>query len=256
MVADSIDLGFLATAAFIQGAKCLSDAGHPQGVKCLAKEDWPRFRHTNYIALAPEIAKKISLRLECIQRGRSDDWLMYSLIDSNSERIALGEIPPGESVVTSFIPKQSGLYVYEISSGLNLATIRIEGAPWAIVTLERPRLHTVKEIERLYFYVPMGLKDFNIFVNTTITGEGLTIKIFSPAGMAVHEEEVDYERAKRIEIEVPEGADGKAWGLSILQPDSPGLTLDDANLYLGTEVAPYLAKKPEWALLFGRRRYP
>ena len=231
----------------------------------IRQEDWPKFRHTNYIALAGEKGKKISMRLECIQRGRSADWLVYRLIDPNSERIALGpygppvwcgEIPPGESAATSFTPKQSGLYVYEIGSGLNLTTIKIERAPWAIVALERPRLHTVKAIERLYFYVPKGLKRFNIFVNTTATGEGLAIKIFSPADVLVEEEEVDYDGTKRIEIKVPEGADGKAWGLSILKPKAPGLTLDDAQLYLGRELAPYLAKKPEWALSFGRRKHP
>ncbi len=222
----------------------------------IRQEDWPNFRHTNYIAFAGEKGKKISMRLECIQRGRSADWLVYRLIDPNNERIALGEIPPGESAATSFTPKQSGLYVYEIGSGLNLTTIKIERAPWAIVAVERPRLHTVKAIERLYFYVPKGLKRFNIFFNTTATGEGLAIKIFSPADVLVKEEEVGYDSTKRLEIKVPQGTDGKAWGLSILKPKAPDLTLDDVQLYLGRELAPYLAKKPEWALSLGRRKHP
>ena len=57
-------------------------------------------------------------------------------------------------------------------------------------------------------------------------------------------------------IPLPAGADGKAWSLSIFKPKELGMGLDDTEIYLGKDLAPYFAEKPEWAIKFGKRKHP
>jgi hypothetical protein len=117
-------------------------------------------------------------------------------------------------------------------------------------------LKTVRALDRLYFYVPKGAKQFSVHVQASVRGEGLAYEIRDPDGNICSEGEGDFDRCQKVEVKVPPNSDGRAWSLSILKPKAKRIGLDDTEIYLGDGLAPYLAAKAEWAVDFGRRKHP
>ncbi|MFQ5809893.1 MAG: hypothetical protein ACE5JM_09770 [Armatimonadota bacterium] len=217
---------------------------------------WPQFRHTNYVALLAEAGTPIKASLACRHHGTYEDTLVYRLIDSASEEALVGEVLPEELATIELQPKRTGLHVLVLSSGWNVATIELGELPHAIVVKPDAPLQTVRRVERLYFYVPKGLREFSLLVSASVTREGLRFQVLDPEGRVVIDEDGDFDAERKLAATVPAGADGRAWSLAILEPQTPGMGLDDVMLRLDEKLPPYLAKKPEWALAFGKRRHP
>jgi len=217
---------------------------------------WPQFRHTNYVALLAEGGAPIRATLGCTHHGAYEDTLVYRLINSASEELLAGEVLPEETRRVELRPVTPGLHVLVLSSGWNVATVELGELPHAIVVKPDVPLQTVRRCERLYFYVPKGMRGFNLFVSASVTGEGLRFQVFDPDGNAVIDEDGDFDAERKLALTVPTGADGRRWSLAILEPRTPGMGLDDVMLRLDEKLPPYLAKKPEWAVAFGKRRHP
>jgi hypothetical protein len=86
--------------------------------------------------------------------------------------------------------------------------------------------------------------------------EAAHLVVRTPDGQVVKDEEGDYDELVRIRIDVPQDAAGKVWTLDLEKPKTKGLHADDVTISLDANVAPYLAKRADWALEFGRRRMP
>ncbi len=217
---------------------------------------WPQFRHTNYVALLAEGGAPIRATLGCTHHGTYEDTLVYRLINSASEELLAGEVLPEETRRVELRPVTPGLHVLVLSSGWNVATVELGELPHAIVVKPDVPLQTVRRCERLYFYVPKGMRGFNLFVSASVTGEGLRFQVFDSDDKVVIDEDGDFDAERKLAVTVPTGADGRPWSLAILEPRTPGMGLDDVMLRLDEKLPPYLAKKPEWAVTFGKRRHP
>lgn len=217
---------------------------------------WPLFRHTNYVALLAEVGETIRATVRCMHHGAYEDTLVYRLINSASEELLAGEVLPEETRRVELRPVTPGLHVLVLSSGWNVATVELGELPHAIVVKRDVPLQTVRRCERLYFYVPKGMREFNLFVSASVTGEGLRFQVFDPDDKVVIDEDGDFDAERKLAVTVPTGADGRAWSLTILEPRTPGMGLDDVMLRLDEKLPPYLAKRPDWAVTFGKRRHP
>ncbi|MGD8239245.1 MAG: hypothetical protein PVH68_11870 [Armatimonadota bacterium] len=238
-------------AAILVGCSIHSGLAQTKGAPA-----WPQLRHTNYVALLAEAGTPIEASLACKHHGTYEDTLVYRLIDGASEEVLVGEVLPEESATIALQPKRTGLHVLVLSSGWNVATIDLGELPHAIVVKPDVPLQTVRRVERLYFYVPKGMRAFDLLVSASVTSEGLRFQVFDPGGKVVIDEDGDFDAERKLAVTVPAGADGRAWSLAILEPRTPGMGLDDVMLRLDEKLPPYLAKKPEWAVAFGKRRHP
>lgn len=219
-------------------------------------QDWPTLRRTNYIAILGSQGKemKISLRSQRHPR-RYGDELAFTLVGPDSNEITSDTIPLDTSKIVSVTPKTDGLCVLELDAGWNICFVDAGETPWALVASETLPLHTIHAIERLYFYVPAKCKRFSLFALADVRGEAALIKVFGPQGQTIKEEEGEFDKLTRIQVDVPPGADGKVWSLSVLPPRIPNTVLDDVAISLDPSISPYFSKKEEWALMFGRRKH-
>ena len=142
-----------------------------------------------------------------------------------------------------------------MDSGWNICFFDSGETPSAFIASDLHPLQTIRGIERLYFYVPKNCKRFSLFVTADVTGEAARIIVSSPDGQTIKEEEGDYDKRTAIKVDVPAGSDGKVWSLSVVKPNAPGLVLDDVMLSLDPSLPPFLSKRADWALAFGRRKH-
>lgn len=219
-------------------------------------EDGPRLRHTDYVALLCAEGKEVQLQLKSLSHSsKYADELSYALIGPDSNEIVSGGVSLGAGKAVAATPKQTGLFALELESGQNLCTVDSGETPSACIASEIHPLQIVGEIERLHFHVPKGCKRFSLFVTADVTGEAARIIVFSPDGKVVKDEEGDYDKRTAIKVDVPAGADDKAWSLSVAKPKGPGLVLDDVTLSLDPSLPPFLCKRAEWAQAFGARKH-
>jgi len=214
-----------------------------------------RFRHTNYMAFVPEPGKTVTIQLTSVPIGKYTDPLKYRILNSESDVELSGTVGVGGKQEVTFSPKQSGLHVLELDAGWNSVACDVS-IPHAIVCHSGVILKTVRALDKLYFYVPTGTKQFTLHLQASVRGEGLAYRVLDPTGREASSGQGDYDRVEKVKITVPPGTDSKAWSLSILRPEQKGIGLDDTEIYLGKELAPYLAPKPDWAVTFGKRKHP
>jgi len=212
------------------------------------------------VAVIAEAGQVIEAGLRCVRHGYRayEDVLKYKLLTPDSDEVLAGEVRPGESAAVRYEVRKTGLHVFELSSGWNLATIQVKDLPYAVVVSDHLSMQTVKKCEKLHFYVPKGTKYFNVYASASVTGEGVLFRICDSDGEVVHEQDGDLDKRTKLQtvLRRHQGQDGKVWSLAILPPQKPGLALDDVKVSFDHRLAPYLAEKPEWALAFGKRRHP
>lgn len=226
-------------------------------VACVAaqaeEEVEPRLRHTSYVALLAPEGRTIRVHLMCLPHGTYPHRLECAVINSQGDEQAWCEVAVGEERVCETPVIVPGLHLLELSSGWNLATCRVEDLPYAYIARKRAPLHTVGAMPRLYFYVPAGVREFSVHVVASVVGEGVRLGISDPEGNEVALVDGDAVREERLDVTVPAGMDGRAWSFAITPPTGPGLYLDDVHLYLGDNLPPFAAKRPEWAVELGKR---
>ncbi|MEW6355445.1 MAG: hypothetical protein AB1696_03905 [Planctomycetota bacterium] len=221
----------------------------------LHADDWPTLRHTNYAALLGTAGKEVGIALRSVQRApQYGEELVYVLFGPDSNQLASGDLVLGASKTVSATPTKDGLCVLELEAGSNICFVDAGETPLAFIASNRSPLHTIHVIERLYFYVPESCGGFHITVHADVTREAARVQIISPEGNVVKEEEEDFDKAKQIKVEVPDAWRGKAWSIAVLKPIAPGLGLDDVVMWLDPRLPPYLSKREEWAVAFGKQK--
>jgi len=217
----------------------------------------PILRHRNYAALWPAAGRECRVELSARQYGTYyADQLHYNLIGPDSNLLASGDVALGAKAGLAFTPQGDGLHVLELDPGGNACLVDAGETRTALVASETVPLHTARGFKRLWFYVPRGCKRFTVGLIAQSVREGARVQVLSPDGNPVLEEEGDYDKAAKLRVSVPAGADGKPWSLAILRPKAKTLAVDDVTLWLDAALPPYLCPREEWAAEFGRRRHP
>lgn len=232
----------------------LAAAAAPQAK---AGPSWPRLRETNYLALLPKAGTELRLKIESRQVSqRYSDELQYALLAPAGRTLVDGRIGLGQQQPVTWKPQSNDLLALELAAGQNGCTVDAGSTPSAYVASELHPLHVVGVNGPFYFYVPRGCRRFAMLISAGAPREGARLVVRTPDGRAIKEEEGDFDTRTRIAIDVPKAAAGAVWSLSLEKPKGAGLVADDVLIALDANVAPYLAKRADWALEFGRRRHP
>jgi hypothetical protein len=218
---------------------------------------WPLMRQTNYLALLGKAGAELCLEIESRQVSKLyADELQYSILAAGGRTLADGRIGLGEKQSLVVKTPSKDLLALELAAGWNGCTVDAGSTPSAFIASEMHPLHVVGVNGPLYFYVPRGCRRFGIQLTAGAPREGARLVVRTPDGQAAREEEGDFDTRVRIPIDVPKEAAGQVWSLSLEKPKAKGLHADDVTISLDSSVAPYLAKRTDWALEFGRRRHP
>ncbi|NOZ19719.1 MAG: hypothetical protein GXP25_01385 [Planctomycetes bacterium] len=222
----------------------------------LRADDWPTLRRTNYVAVLGTAGKPLNISLRSVQRApQYGDELTYILFGPENNQIAAGDLVLDTDKTIVNAPKKDGLCVLEIETGPNICYVDAGETPLAYIASHRSPLHTIRAIEKLYFYVPENCREFHLNVRADVPREAARIQILSPEGNVFKEKEDDFDKAKAIRVKVPDAWRGRAWAVAVLKPMAADLVLDDVVMWLDPQIPPYLSKREEWALAFGQRKH-
>ncbi|MGD9496858.1 MAG: hypothetical protein AB7Y46_11200 [Armatimonadota bacterium] len=117
---------------------------------------------------------------------------------------------------------------------------------WYVATPDAP-LNVVGGFEELYFWLPPGLSAGTVLCHAFSVGEAGRLMVTDLEGNLLGSLESDFNEPEALLFRVPE-ADrdaGTALRLSLLPPDKPEWTIDDARLWLGAEIPGLLAPNRE-----------
>lgn len=209
-------------------------------------------RHESFLVFQGEAGRTISIEVESTFKGmvqHSDD-VIVEVIDPASERALRAIVPLGGTDSISYDVAMDGKHAVRISTGWNVVTADIRGAPWALVAWTDVPINICGAVAPLYFKVPEGVREFAIELSASVAGEGAKLTVFDPNGEAVLTEAGDFVTHTRLPIEVPPGTDDAVWLLTITDPEIEGLYLDDVRFYLSGRVPPFFSPDPEHVEVF------
>ena len=219
----------------------------------------PSLRHVNILALRPPSGAEMRCETACVQHGfrAYQDELRCRLVKPDGFVASSVHVRAGESGRIACTPTWEGMCALEVSSGWNLARIGVPATvPHAYRSGVGKPLKTVGGWGPLYFHVPRDTRTFNVWVQASVTGEGLHLAIADPSGTVVHEEDGDADKRTKIQLRVKPEHTNASWSIRLSRPQAAGMALDDVHLELGRHLPPFLTPAAAWAGLFaGDWRY-
>ncbi len=217
-------------------------------------------RHDNFMVFEAEAGETVPIHIQSMRKAGFiyGDDVAVTVIDPDSERALRRIVPLGETETIEYEVTTEGMHAVRVSSGWNVVKAEIADRPWALVAWQDVPLDICGAMAPLYFKVLEGVESFTVSAHASVTGEGAALRIYDPDGELVVEQVHDFDNERRIEVEVPVGADGAVWRLSITDPAKEGLNLDDVKLYLGGRIPAFLCEDPDWLEVFtaGARYQP
>ncbi len=134
--------------------------------------------------------------------------------------------------------------------GANYAVPRpVSGTYWYVATEDAP-LNVVRGFEQLYFWLPPGLRAGTIFCHAFSPGEAARLVVSDMLGNEIASLESDFDEPEALTFRLTQTSDeGEILRLSLLAPENPDWTLDDAAVWLGDELPGLLA--PSFAAAMG-----
>ena len=205
-------------------------------------------RHANFLTFSADEGDEVQIAVTSMKRRgyRHANDLEVSVIDSTSTLTLEQTVPLDTEQTITYRVRTTGLHVVHVSSGWNLCEAEVLDRPWALVAWGEVPVSICGSCARQHFFVPERCERFAIALMADVTGEGALLKVRDAAGNVIAEGEGDFDREERVEVEVPEGADGAAWSLSLEDPAQEELALDDVTFYLGRSLPPFLCEDPDW----------
>lgn len=208
-------------------------------------------RHENFLVFSADEGEEVQIAVNSRKRTgyRWGDELRLEVIDSNSNTTLEQSVPLDTERVISYRVGTTGLHAVRVSSGWNLCTARVLERPWALVAWGQVPLSICGSVARQHFFVPEQCESFSIALMADVKGEGALVRVYDAEGNLIAEQAGDFDREERVVVEVPEGADGAAWSLTLESPEED-LALDDVTFYLGRGLPPFFCEDPQWLATF------
>jgi hypothetical protein len=223
-------------------------------ISAATAQEQPRtiLRHENFLVFSADEGEQVQIAVSSRKRTgyRWGDELKVEVIDSDSNTTLDRTVPLGTEQVISYPVVTTGLHAVRVSSGWNLCTAEVRDRPWALVAWGQVPVSICGEVARQHFFVPEQCKRFSIALMADVKGEGALLSVYDATGNLVAQQAGDFDREERVAVEVPEGAGGTPWSLTLESPAEEGLNLDDVTFYLGRELPPFLCEQPEWLETF------
>jgi len=209
-------------------------------------------RHDNFLVFEAEAGEVVPIAVTSIRKAGFiyGDDLTVEVIDPNSERALRRLVPLGTAETIEFTAAATGMHAVRLAAGWNTVQAEVVGRPWALVAWQDVPVNICGAMAPLYFKVLENVESFKLSVSASVTGEAATVRIYGPDGQAVLDKTGDFDSPEKLEIEVPEGADGAVWCLTITDPEEEGLELDDVAFFLSGRIPPLLCEDPDWVEVF------
>ena len=207
----------------------------------------PVLRHQSYLAFLPSAATT-AVRFDCRAHGDYPDRLRWSAVVGEGEELARGLVDVGQSRADAVVSRPGQLTALLLDSGWNVCTVSLDEAPWALVCHETSTLSVIGLADLWLWQLPGG--PARLSVGASVTGEGCRV-LLTAGDVTLSDESGDFDRAKPFSV--PATATPRAVRLQILKPELPRLALDDVELTVQRNFAPYLAPTAAFAETLGSR---
>lgn len=169
-----------------------------------------------------------------VQIGRYVDEVSVSVDDPQVSGPGRLILKPAERGTLEFEAPRSGLYRLVVETGLNAVEVVPETDGWVIPARQNQEVHSIFAAGPLYFFVPQGLRSFEVWGKGGGPNENLLLRIRRPDG-SIHGELLSWGSSPEVlSVEVPKDADGAVWTVELLR--APEGVIEDAYLWFSPEI--------------------
>ena len=183
----------------------------------------------------------------------------YAVVDVSKNTIAKGELPPGEETVVRFNAANAGLYTVVVTAGYyGRCTVLSTTVPYALWT--GGKFEISRPGGTVYFYVPEGVKEFDIAAQCHWATNGASLTVSDPDGSVIREQETD-PFIRNLKMSVPtDGKWGRLWSLKVEK--APGKSYRsvfikfDRKLPQAVSLTPGFAKEKRCCACYRLARAP
>lgn len=211
--------------------------------------DWPASeRHTKlrwgrqFLLYVVEPGE-VTVTVNCERVGKYQNKANIKVMDPAGNELASATAEVGQSATVSFAAPQVGPYELAVDAGRNGFTLEAEGArllmpagaggqPFSGVSRSAP----------IYLFVPPGSRSFHVLLTGQGTGETAKAHVLGPDGHEVALLNTTGKMRDEATVEVPRGAHGKIWCITIEKGDDG--VFEDFAVRLSGGVSPYVSEKP------------
>lgn len=199
-----------------------------------------KMRGDNLLFLACKAGQPVEVVLRNHPVAYYRSLLAWELRDLQMNKLTSGTIPHDETGRVHFTPEKDGMYVLGASAGSCAYSVVSANVPVGLYA-ERG-LSFIYGVDRLYFHVTEGLKEFTVQVKGT-GAETVRVNVFDPTGAQVASAQTTPQQ-QTVTLKVPAGnRAGQTWSLQLTKADEG--VLEDHSLTLGPELLPMVSLTPE-----------
>ena len=191
--------------------------------------------------------ERFRAHVACKRIGHYTATCEWTVFGPDDQRLAQGVIEPEKEAVIEAGAGAAGVYCLVVNSVSNVAAVTPLN-PHAALTGRN--IHLLGGCDSLCFFVPEGVAKFTITLATDAPGETASMTVIAPDGKRVATATTGPESKIPVEVQVPPGQSGKAWGLKIEK--GGGGVLEDVTLSLDSRLPPYWSRTVDSLLVPAR----
>jgi hypothetical protein len=197
-------------------------------------------RAAHGFAISLKAGENFKATVQCLQVGKYTAPCRWSLANTEGTVLQEGVVEPGKSANLDIPVPAAGIYSFIEDPGANGGLITLLndhaallGGGATLIGVSAP----------LYVYVPQGTKSFTVTLKSPAPGETAKLTILDPRGQEAASGETGAKTSYVAEIKVPDGMDGKAWGI-VIGKASTGVS-EDMTLALSDNLPGYWSQAPD-----------
>jgi len=180
-------------------------------------------------------------RVRCRKVGRYTSPCQWSLFGPDNECVLTGTVPLGRTFGIDVPIGKAGVYNFIVSAERNVAVVTLWSPHAALLG---PSVHFLGTAGPMFVYVPQGMKNFTVTLQTPAPGETATLTVTDPNGnVAATGATGGNKRRYAAAVPVRKGQGGRPFGIHITRAKTG--VLEDVELTLDKRVPAYWAAAPD-----------
>lgn len=191
-------------------------------------------RHGGTFVALLEAGESFRARINPRAVGRAGDPVAWQLFAPDEQLLERGEAPVGEVTEIEVTSGQAGVHLLVVNAGGTCARVTMLN-DHAALAARRQRM--IYQSSPMFLYVPDGLAQFTLQLNTSGPGETALIRILDPEGNEAARMESGEQTELVAEVVVPAEMAGRAWQVQV-QRAATGV-LEDYTLTLDERLPAY-----------------
>ena len=167
----------------------------------------------NYLMTSLATGADAAVRFQTDKTKSKYVWgVSYAVIDDEKNIISKGKMPPGQETVVRFKAEEPGLYTVVVTAGYYArCTVLSSTVPYALWT--GGRFEVSRPGGTIYFFVPQGMKQFDISAQCHWGTRAVKLIVSDPDGSIVSEQETD-PFVRNLKMTIPASNKcGRLWSL-------------------------------------------